>query len=327
MSIKVPISSFLSELRAAYQRKDGYIMGATGQEPKKWATDSYWFTQYNAKKDQKAKALYWRENAARVWDCQGLPEGIYKDFTGKDVNTKARYNYSSWCDPKGTGMIPKGMRVPGAAVFWGKTADTIVHVAFLDAPVDPEKPEGDWFMIEARGVLYGVVRTRLLSRSPAFWGLMTKYFDYGNDAAEIVLSRGMMDSEAVKQMQKDMIELGYSLGAYGADGDFGEATEKALKAFQHDHDLSETGVYDAKTREKLSALLAVPKITPPESNALTVKGGTWNIRTGPGTGYPTAEVVKGGDKLTPIDIGTWQPILKNGQILYISKNAIKENGQ
>lgn len=324
MSIKVPISSFLSELRAAYQRKDGYIMGATGQEPKKWATDSYWFTQYNAKKDQKAKALYWRENAARVWDCQGLPEGIYKDFTGKDVNTKARYNYSSWCNPKGTGMIPKEMRVPGAAVFWGESADTIVHVAFLDAPVDPEKPEGDWFMIEARGVLYGVVRTRLLSRSPAFWGLMTKYFDYGNDAAEIVLSRGMMDSEAVKQMQKDLIALGYSLGIYGADGDFGEATEKAIKAFQTDHALTVTGTYNKETREKAAALLKVPAVSPEEADTVTVKPGTWNIRTGPGTGYPTAEVVKGGDKLTPIELGTWQPILKNVQILYISKNALED---
>ena len=144
------------------------------------------------------------------------------------------------------------------------------------------------------------------------------------DAETNDLMRGDMDSAEVKAMQKDLIALGYSLGAYGADGDFGEATEKALKAFQHDHDLSETGVYDAKTREKVEALLTVPRIEPEESNALTVKGGTWNIRTGPGTGYPTAEVVKGGDKLTPIDIGSWQPILKNGQILYISKNAIKE---
>ena len=138
------------------------------------------------------------------------------------------------------------------------------------------------------------------------------------------LTRGMLNSEIVREMQKKLIALGYNLGAYGADGDFGEATEKAVKAFQHDHSLAESGVYDKATREKVNALLNVPVIAPEESNVLTVKGGTWNVRTGPGTGYPTAEIVKGGDKLTPIELGNWQPILKNGRILYISKNAIKE---
>lgn len=144
------------------------------------------------------------------------------------------------------------------------------------------------------------------------------------DAETNDLMRGDMDSAEVKAMQKDLIALGYNLGAYGADGDFGEATEKAVKAFQHDHSLTESGVYDKATREKVNALLNVPVIAPEESNALTVKDGTWNVRTGPGTGYPTAEIVKGGDKLTPIELGNWQPILRDNQIMYISKNAIKE---
>lgn len=181
---KMPISLFVAELEAALNRKDGYIMGAKGQDPKR--LNDWFFEQYADRDEytekQEAKALYWKEHAQRVWDCNGLPEGIYQDYTGVNINTKARYNYAQWCEPKGTGIIPPEYRVPGAAVFTGSKASSIPHVMFLYKPVEADKPEGDWHLIEARGVLYGVVKTRLLSRKPTFWGLMTKYFDYSEPA-------------------------------------------------------------------------------------------------------------------------------------------------
>lgn len=91
MSIKIPVSKFVEFLNNRCLAKDGYIMGATGQDPKKWSKNSWWFTQYEG--SQREKALYWREHAKRVWDCNGLAEGYYKDVTGIDINTKARYNY------------------------------------------------------------------------------------------------------------------------------------------------------------------------------------------------------------------------------------------
>lgn len=138
-------------------------MGATGQNPKKWSVSSWWFTQYNSSEysdAQRKKALYWREHAERVWDCNGMAEGLYKDYTGIDINTKARYNYAQWCGEKGSGMIPADKRIPGMAVFTGKKASEIPHVGFLVEPVDKDHPEGDWVVIEARGVSYGVVRTK-----------------------------------------------------------------------------------------------------------------------------------------------------------------------
>ena len=104
MAKKMPIAKFVSELYAAYKRKDGYIMGATGQNPKKWSVNSWWFTQYKNNPTQYKKALYWRDHAQRVWDCNGLAEGLYKDYTGVNIDTKARYNYAQWCDPKGKGQ-------------------------------------------------------------------------------------------------------------------------------------------------------------------------------------------------------------------------------
>ena len=252
MANKMPIGKFVEELKKAYQRKDGYIMGSTGQNPKKWSTSSSWFTQYSGK--QKTKALYWREHATRVWDCNGMAEGIYKDYTGVDINTRAKYNYSGWCDVKGTGMIPTKYRVPGAAIFWGNSGkpNTIHHVAYLEAPVKANKPDGDWYIIEARGVMYGVVRTKLNSRKPNFWGLMTKYFDYGktnstattaaeNTFGSRTLQNGCKGSD-VTELQKTLMSLGYSLPKYGADGDFGTETENAVKAFQKNNGLTINGI-------------------------------------------------------------------------------------
>ena len=103
----------------------------------------------------------------------GMAEGIYEIHTGTNINTQAKYNYRQWCSPKGTGLIPTKYRVPGAAIFWGNAGDSlsIHHVAYLYKPVVDGHPEGDWYIIEARGVAYGVVMTKLNSRKPNYWGL------------------------------------------------------------------------------------------------------------------------------------------------------------
>lgn len=287
-NVKMPISKFVSSLESALNRGDGYIMGSKGQNPKQWAINSWWFTQYSG--TQRTKALYWREHASRVWDCNGLAEGIFEDFSGVNINTQARYNYSGWCGTKGTGIIPAKYRVPGAAVFWGNTAADIHHVAFLYKPVDSSKPAGDWYLIEARGVMYGVVKTKLLSRSPNYWGLMTQYFDYNNadyeptvyQLGDRILKNGC-EGDDVKQLQTNLIRLGYSCGSYGIDGDFGDATELAVIAFQKDHGLSVDGQYGPKSHAAMLSALAA--LDAPKDNPLTVKivGGNCWVRSAPNT--------------------------------------------
>ena len=51
--------------------------------------------------------------------------------------------------------------------------------------------------------------------------------------------------DAVVKLQNKLNELGYSVGK--ADGDFGGKTEKAIKQFQKDNGLEETGVVDDET--------------------------------------------------------------------------------
>lgn len=62
--------------------------------------------------------------------------------------------------------------------------------------------------------------------------------------------------EDVKQLQKDLIELGYDLGTWGADGDFGNATDKAVRAFQKKNGLDVDGWVGKNTYTAIEKALA-----------------------------------------------------------------------
>ena len=327
--VRMPIGLFVKHLGEALNRHDGYIMGATGQNPRRWKTDSWWFTQYDKNRKQKAKALYWREHAARVWDCNGLAEGLYKDYTGVDINSKARYNYKQWCDPKGTGMIPARYRVPGAAVFWGETASDIHHVAYLYKPVVEGDPSGDWYLIEARGVMYGVVETKLLSRDPDFWGWMTRYFDYaeaGEQAPAALhlgdrLLKNGMSGDDVRELQEDLIRLGFDCGRYGADGEFGDATEEALKRFQKAHRLEADGEFGEKSlvaMEKALAKLEKPVTSP---KTVAIAGGRCYVHAKPDRTSDAIGVARDGERYPYAGESTqdgWNAIDFNGRVGWVS---------
>jgi peptidoglycan hydrolase-like protein with peptidoglycan-binding domain len=57
---------------------------------------------------------------------------------------------------------------------------------------------------------------------------------------------------AVQKMQEALQTAGYKLPRFGVDGKFGDETAKALKKFQTDHCLKDTGRLDKQTMEQLS---------------------------------------------------------------------------
>lgn len=82
------------------------------------------------------------------------------------------------------------------------------------------------------------------------------------------LGRGDSGAE-VKTLQTNLITLGYSCGASGADGDFGAKTEAAVKAFQKANGLTVDGLAGEKTQAKIKELLAKKADTPKtESSAI-----------------------------------------------------------
>lgn len=100
----------------------------------------------------------------------------------------------------------------------------------------------------------------------------------------------------VKTMQTMLIECGYSCGSYGADGDFGGDTEKALRKFQDDNNLTVDGQYGPVSKAKLTALYNAkvsgngskdkknPSKTPKWVGMVNTE--ELNVRTGAGTGNP-----------------------------------------
>ena len=55
----------------------------------------------------------------------------------------------------------------------------------------------------------------------------------------------------VKALQTLLVGYGYSCGRYGADGDFGSATEKAVKAYQKANGLDVDGIVGPASWGKL----------------------------------------------------------------------------
>jgi len=71
------------------------------------------------------------------------------------------------------------------------------------------------------------------------------------------LQRGFTDSEEVRKLQKRLKELGWYSGS--ADGDFGPATEAAVKAFQRANGLTADGKAGQQTLNRLNSSSAVSK--------------------------------------------------------------------
>lgn len=79
------------------------------------------------------------------------------------------------------------------------------------------------------------------------------YKKYANSTTSSSSSSGMIlrmgsSGDEVKKMQKALLERGYDLGDYGADGDFGQSTYEALKEFQAYHNLEVDGEYGPASR-------------------------------------------------------------------------------
>lgn len=108
------------------------------------------------------------------------------------------------------------------------------------------------------------------------WGAAESFADVDFNEWE-PLARGAKGEE-VEALQELLIDLGFLDG--DADGSFGPATERALKAFQAAAGLEETGIADAETMEALLDPDApVPTFAPtpePQSSSEMV----WIPRTG-----------------------------------------------
>ncbi|MCE8425218.1 MAG: DUF4157 domain-containing protein [Candidatus Methanoperedens sp.] len=103
-------------------------------------------------------------------------------------------------------------------------------------------------------------------QSPRFAGDPVLEACFDNERTLRVGNRG----EAVEKIQQALIDTGFPLPRFGADGDFGTETQTALQNFQRENGLVSDGVVGANTMGSLDTLVSPAPIPPgPQGQELT----------------------------------------------------------
>ncbi len=174
-------------------------------------------------------------------------------------------------------------------------------------------------IVHARGTAYGVRMDSLTHYAGKVCALV-RY----NPVCDLVVGHRGYRSAA---LQKALNAKG---GAdLNGDGEFGQKTQVALKAFQKSAGLPQTGRGDMATRAALGLAPTVEKPPEPEQPAqqtsgIRVTGDSVNLRTGPGTNYDVVKAVGKGTVLSLPATDGWYPILYGDEVCWISKDYSEE---
>ena len=117
-----------------------------------------------------------------------------------------------------------------------------------------------------------------------------------NSVLDTILNIG--DSgQAVKSLQEKLIKLGYSCGAWGADGDFGNDTYQAVRKFQEAVKIGVDGIAGHGTLAAVDAEINKLELHAADNNVglkVSVTASLLNVRSGPGTNYGIVKQIKYG---------------------------------
>ena len=109
------------------------------------------------------------------------------------------------------------------------------------------------------------------------------YIDYPDEDDELPILRKGSKGQYVTLLQTKLIQLGFSLPKFGADGDFGSETEKAVLDFQEANGLDPDGVVGPNTWEALNRgevvryTVIIPDLTESQAEALIQQYGGQKI--------------------------------------------------
>lgn len=244
----------------AYRCNGGYIwgqMGDTWTQAKQDALTKKYNGDPEKYADYKYSVQYGKKWIGhRVWDCSGLTRWAAKQHgISYHHGSNSMWNY----DSAHRGDLTKGMDLPEGAYVYTGTKDKKPHIGTYT---------GDGLVTEAAGSNAGVIQTKLHGGKWKYWSLgkvITYDFIPGKGTEPVATTQTQQTTEKrptlrkgnkniyVKQVQEKLLALGYNLGICGVDGDFGNATEAAVKQFQKDHGLVVDGVVGAKTYAALDA--------------------------------------------------------------------------
>ena len=279
----ITVQALIDKFRQALSENWGYIWGTAGE---KWTAAK----QKELEKTKDADRAQGREYGSKwightVADCSGLFSWAFKQLGGYMYHGSDTM-YRKYCVNKGE--LRKGKRTdcgtlkPGTAVFvWnGKKYS---HVGLF---------VGDGTVIEAMGTINGVTTTRVTAGKWTHWGELVgiDYVNTGKEASSNVISTGAAGGvekspsgqptlrrgskgDAIRELQTMLDKLGYDLGPCGIDGDFGKATEAAVRSFQSDHRLTVDGNAGPATYGELEKSVNAISVKPEEATYSVTIGG------------------------------------------------------
>lgn len=178
--------------------------------------------------------VYYPDNMRTLCnDCQGFVKNICGrvgiTFTGGGATSM--WNGSTNWEKKGTiDTLPETL----CCIFWqASDKKTMNHIGFYI---------GGGMMIHCSGT----VKKEPLSKKVTHWAIPKGLNGNVPTTDKPTLRRGS-SGEYVTLLQTKLIQRGYDLSPYGADGKFGAKTETAVKAFQKDAGLSADGICGRNT--------------------------------------------------------------------------------
>ena len=253
----ISTQALIEKFQQALDEKWGYIWETAGEE---WTAAK----QSNLEKTTDADRANSRKYGSKwighmVADCSGLFSWAFKKLGGYMYHGSDTM-WNKYCTAKGeliSGKRDDGKELkPGTAVFThNKSTGKRGHVGLYI---------GGGYVIEAKGAYYGVVKSKVTDSKWVEWGEL-KGLDYDSShdtepqpdpEEKLPTLRKGSKGKYVTLAQTKLDELGYSLGSYGIDGDFGSATEKAVKQFQKDWGLTADGIIGPKTWDMLMGVPA-----------------------------------------------------------------------
>lgn len=189
------------------------------------------------------------EEAIKLWTglCNALIE-----FTDRIGSARIEL-LEGWHEQKGYNMA-----IEAARNLWDSFLGIVEAVSEAIASVfPPTAPETLVNMTERFRDWTASLKESLglVQQFAGFETIITKYKVEGIEEWKEFLRNGAK-GEDVKKMQERLMQAGYALDKFGADGIFGPETEKALKQFQKDMGIIEDG-YGKKTHEALGKKLGL----------------------------------------------------------------------
>lgn len=231
--MEIKAAALIALFRKAKAEKWGYIWGMRGQV---WTQKM----QDNATRDMTVQyGSKWI--GRRVADCSGLFVWAY-DELGHDIFHGSNTIFNK--HTSNTGAVYGEVEIlPGTAVFQVSNGRR-THIGLY---------VGGGKVIEARGTRSGVIESDLSEWDE--WGMLSAV-DYTDMAPDVIITgiktlRRGDSGLSVKDLQEQLIAIGYDVGSKGADGVFGARTAAAVEEFQRKNGLTADGIAGKQTMAAL----------------------------------------------------------------------------